>query len=162
MISTFEYKWPPQGVVWPGFPIWEACELIFPSERGGLCTENFQIWGLVNCKFPNLGLGKILKIYPINVQTFSPPPPLEFETFVTPLFESLKLFNPLFWSFKTFLTLHKIFQPGCDKYPLSDSPGQLKILSGNQKFKVLCPNGQLKSRSRKLVWTEILSLFSTF
>ena len=30
--------------------------------------------------------------------------------------------------------------------PLSNCPGQLKILLGNQKFKVLCPNGQLKSR----------------
>ena len=30
--------------------------------------------------------------------------------------------------------------------PLSDCPGQLKILLGNQKFKVLCPNGQLKSK----------------
>ena len=30
--------------------------------------------------------------------------------------------------------------------PLSDYPEQLKILLGNQKFKVLCPNGQLKSK----------------
>ena len=30
--------------------------------------------------------------------------------------------------------------------PLSDCPGQLKILLGNQKFKLLCPNGQLKSK----------------
>ena len=30
--------------------------------------------------------------------------------------------------------------------PLSDCPGQLKILLGNQKFKVLYPNWQLKSR----------------
>ena len=29
---------------------------------------------------------------------------------------------------------------------LSDCQGQLKILLGNQKFKVLCPNGQLKSK----------------
>ena len=29
---------------------------------------------------------------------------------------------------------------------LSDCPGQLKILLGNQKFKVLCPIGQLKSK----------------
>ena len=39
----------------PGFTKCGACELIFASERGGLWTENFQIWGLVNCKFPNLG-----------------------------------------------------------------------------------------------------------
>ena len=32
--------------------------------------------------------------------------------------------------------------------PLSDCPGQLKILLGNQKFKVLCPNGQLISKQR--------------
>ena len=28
---------------------------MFASEKGGLWTENFQIWGLVNWKFPNLG-----------------------------------------------------------------------------------------------------------
>ena len=39
----------------PGFPKCGACELIFASEKGGLWTENFQIWGLVNWKFPNLG-----------------------------------------------------------------------------------------------------------
>ena len=41
--------------VQPGFPKCEACELIFTSEKGGLWTENFQIWGLVSSKFPNLG-----------------------------------------------------------------------------------------------------------
>ena len=30
-----------------------ACELLFASEKGGLWTKNFQIWGLVNWKFPN-------------------------------------------------------------------------------------------------------------
>ena len=30
--------------------------------------------------------------------------------------------------------------------PLFDCPGQLKILLDNQKFKVLCPNGHLKSK----------------
>ena len=39
----------------PGFPKCGACELIFASEKGGLWTENFQIWGLVNWKFQNLG-----------------------------------------------------------------------------------------------------------
>ena len=38
-----------------GFPKCGACELIFASEKGGLWTENFEIWGLVNWKFPNLG-----------------------------------------------------------------------------------------------------------
>ena len=36
--------------VWCG-----ACELTFASEKGGLWAENFQIWGLVSWKFPNLG-----------------------------------------------------------------------------------------------------------
>ena len=40
--------------VWPGFPKCGASELLFASEKGGLWTENFQIWGLVNWKFPNL------------------------------------------------------------------------------------------------------------
>ena len=40
----------------PGFPKCGACELILASEKGGgLWTENFPIWGLVNWKFPNLG-----------------------------------------------------------------------------------------------------------
>ena len=41
----------------PGFPKCGAWELLFDSEKGGggLWTENFQIWGLVNWKFPNLG-----------------------------------------------------------------------------------------------------------
>ena len=39
----------------PGFPKCGACELAFASEKGGLCAENFQIWGLVSWKFPNLG-----------------------------------------------------------------------------------------------------------
>ena len=30
--------------------------------------------------------------------------------------------------------------------PLSDCPGQLKILFDNQKFRALCLNGQLKSK----------------
>ena len=32
----------------PGFPKCGACELILASEKGGLWTKNFQIWGLVN------------------------------------------------------------------------------------------------------------------
>ena len=39
----------------PGFPKCGACELTFASEKGGLWVENFQIWGLVSWKFPNLG-----------------------------------------------------------------------------------------------------------
>ena len=39
----------------PGFLKCGACELIFASEKGGLWTEHFQVWGLVNWKFPNLG-----------------------------------------------------------------------------------------------------------
>ena len=39
----------------PGFPKCGACELTFASEKGGLWAENFQIWGLVSGKFPNLG-----------------------------------------------------------------------------------------------------------
>ena len=39
----------------PRFPKCEACELTFASEKGGLWAENFQIWGLVSWKFPNLG-----------------------------------------------------------------------------------------------------------
>ena len=39
----------------PGFPKRGACELTFASEKGGLWVENFQIWGLVSWKFPNLG-----------------------------------------------------------------------------------------------------------
>ena len=38
----------------PGFPKCRACELTFVSEKGGLWAENFQIWGLVSGKFPNL------------------------------------------------------------------------------------------------------------
>ena len=39
----------------PGFPKYGACELTFASENGGLWAENFQIWGLVSWKLPNLG-----------------------------------------------------------------------------------------------------------
>ena len=39
----------------PGFPKCGACELTFASEKGGLWPGNFQIWGLVSWKFPNLG-----------------------------------------------------------------------------------------------------------
>ena len=39
----------------PRFPKCGACELAFASEKGGLWAENFQIWGLVSWKFPNLG-----------------------------------------------------------------------------------------------------------
>ena len=39
----------------PGFPKCGACELTYASEKGGLWMENFQIWGLVSWKFPNLG-----------------------------------------------------------------------------------------------------------
>ena len=39
----------------PGLPKCGACELTFASEKGGLWAENFQIWGLVSWKFPNLG-----------------------------------------------------------------------------------------------------------
>ena len=39
----------------PGFPKCGACELTFASEKGGLWAENFQLWGLVSWKFPNLG-----------------------------------------------------------------------------------------------------------
>ena len=50
----------------PRFPKCRACELTFASEKGGLWAkkfpnlgglwaENFQIWGLVSWKFPNLG-----------------------------------------------------------------------------------------------------------
>ena len=38
-----------------GFPKCGACELTFASEKAGLWAENFQIWGLVSGKFPNLG-----------------------------------------------------------------------------------------------------------
>ena len=50
----------------PGFPKCGACELTFASEKGacerkiskfrGLWGENFQIWGLVRWKFPNLAV----------------------------------------------------------------------------------------------------------
>ena len=43
------------GVCGPDFPKCGACELTFASEKGGLWAENFQIWGLVCWKFPNLG-----------------------------------------------------------------------------------------------------------
>ena len=33
----------------PGFPKCGSCELIFASKKGGLLTENFQIWEL-NCE----------------------------------------------------------------------------------------------------------------
>ena len=42
------------GGVRPGFLKCGACELTFASEKGGLWAENFQIWGLVSWKFPNL------------------------------------------------------------------------------------------------------------
>ena len=39
----------------------------------------------------------------------------------------------------------------------SDCPGQLKILLGNQKFKVLCPNGQLNlSRELGVNWNFVI------
>ena len=38
------------------FPKCGACELILASERGGLWTENFQIWGLVSRNFQIWGL----------------------------------------------------------------------------------------------------------
>ena len=43
----------------PGFPKCGACELTFASEKGGLWAENFQIWGLVSWKFPNLGASEL-------------------------------------------------------------------------------------------------------
>ena len=61
---TSERMWSPGGGalnffsgrgVRPGFPKCGACELAFASEKGGLWAENFQIWGLVSWKFPNLG-----------------------------------------------------------------------------------------------------------
>ena len=45
-----------------------------------------------------------------------------------------------------FHTGHRLWLTQAATNPLSDCPGQLKILLGNQKFKVLCPNGQLKSK----------------
>ena len=36
------------------FPKCGACKLLFASEKGGLWTENFKIWGLVNWKFLHL------------------------------------------------------------------------------------------------------------
>ena len=39
-----------------------------------------------------------------------------------------------------------IFQMQAATNPLFNCPGQLKIHLANQKFKVLCPNGQLKSK----------------
>ena len=44
-----------EGVCGPYFLKCGACELIVASEKGGLWTENSQIWGLVNWKFSNLG-----------------------------------------------------------------------------------------------------------
>ena len=43
------------GVCGPDFRSVGACELILASEKRGLWAENFQIWGLVNWKFPNSG-----------------------------------------------------------------------------------------------------------
>ena len=72
-LSYHSLSWYPGGAlnffsgrgVRPGFPKCGACELTFASERGacerkiskfgGLWAENFQIWGLVSWKFPNLG-----------------------------------------------------------------------------------------------------------
>ena len=39
----------------PGFPKCGACELIFASEKGGLWTENFQIWGACELKISQFG-----------------------------------------------------------------------------------------------------------
>ena len=39
----------------PRFPKCGACELTFASEKGGLWAENFQTWGLMSWKCPNLG-----------------------------------------------------------------------------------------------------------
>ena len=44
----------------PGFPKCGACELTFASKKGDLWAENFQIWGLVSWKFPNLGACELI------------------------------------------------------------------------------------------------------
>ena len=59
----------------PGFPKCGACELTFASEKGGLWAENFQIWGLVSWKFPNLGacvlkFGWKLRLLRLKFQNF--------------------------------------------------------------------------------------------
>ena len=46
--------------------------------------------------------------------------------------------------------------------PLSDSPGQLKIHLGDQKFKVLCPNGQLKSEQETECELKVCNYFWYF
>ena len=43
------------GVCGLDFRKCRACELIFASEKGGLRTENFQIWGLVSWKKSKFG-----------------------------------------------------------------------------------------------------------
>ena len=40
--------------------------------------------------------------------------------------------------------------------PLSDGPWQPKILLGNQKFKVTCPNGQLKCKQGQCIECELI------
>ena len=59
----------------PGFPKCGTCELTFASEKGGLWAENFQIWGLVSGKFPNLGacelkFGWKLRLYRLKFPNF--------------------------------------------------------------------------------------------
>ena len=82
---------------------------------------------------------KLFHPSPFGVWNFCNRPSLRVWNFLSPFFGASKLFWP-----------HTNFPNLAATNPLSDCPGQLKILSGNQKFKVLCPNGQLKSRSRKL------------
>ena len=57
----------------PRFPKCGACELILASEKGGLWTENFQIWGLANWKFPNLGLVSRERALPKNMWRYVRP-----------------------------------------------------------------------------------------
>ena len=63
---------------------------------------------------------------------------------------SLVFFDPILTKFCVMLYLTpstlRTFQHQAATNPLSDCLGQLNILLGNQKFKVLCPNGQLKSK----------------
>ena len=76
-------SWPPFSgqLALPSLPIYHHCAALMPSifkfasKKGDLWAENFQIWGLVSWKFPNLGacelkFGWKLRLYRLKFPNF--------------------------------------------------------------------------------------------